>query len=129
MFGNRKITKETRHALYVADENGNIKIYRVDAKKPKPKPKPKSKPKRKPAMPKQLKVSKPTAQEMASKMPKCKVVLENLTRGEIAKIVANVERDGKLKAIKEQIKKFSCKKKCCSIFLKQTLIIYICSQY
>lgn len=96
-LGERTIIKETRSALILSDENGKISKYRLETplklKMVKTvKPKPKSK-----------RVVMPNIDDIASKMPRCRVVLERYTQNQIDAIIRKSERSEMIRQIKAKL--------------------------
>lgn len=99
-LGERTIIKETRSALILSDENGKISKYRLETplklkmvKTVKTvKPKPKSK-----------RVVMPNIDDIASKMPRCRVVLERYTQNQIDAIIRKSERSEMIRQIKAKL--------------------------
>lgn len=81
----------------VLDDNGNVNTYRrVSPLKPRQRVNHTVKSK----TPKK----KPSPTELANSLPQCQVVLKNLSDTDIIEKQVQIERDGKLRAIKEKIK-------------------------
>lgn len=95
----RKVVKQTRNTVFMADENGDILQYQLV--KPKPNTKPKKVPKRK--------ESRQAIDELVSTMPKCSVVLKSLSQADIDAIVAKIEREGQIRTIEEKMKNLARK--------------------
>lgn len=102
--GSKRIVRETRNVVWVADENGIEKKYRLESPmvprkkrglknmaKPKPKPK----------------MNKKKYEILAAKLPQCKVVVHNMTSDEIEAQQAKQQREYKINAIVQKIKTLS----------------------
>lgn len=95
--------KRTRHTMYVVDGKGKFSKYqKVSAQKKAVQIKTR-KAKLKVNAKKQV-PSVPKATQEELRLPTCKVVLTRLSKADIQKKIEKVERDGKIRAIKDEIK-------------------------
>lgn len=103
------IVQQTRSTIYAVDANGECTALKrvIPPKKVVKTPKAKSVYKKKPTPKpnkKKLNLTDSRAKQQPLHLPTCKIKLVRLSKSDIREKIAQVERDGKVRAIKERIK-------------------------
>lgn len=94
------IIRKTRHCIFVQEDDGKVQKYqRVEKQPPNRSPAPQTKRKAKPKQ----KAKNVSVLEKADMLPKCEIVLKNLSKTEIDEITAKLKRDGLIRDIKNTI--------------------------